>query len=113
MNDKKVSMIVFIFVFVVAMFSIVFLFSEISSTGKTVHSYQKSYEYGLNGDNSQIDKKPGYINKQTFTGEKRRGCPAGFVEITSAQKAQRYEFMGRKIYKMEDVYCWDNSNWFS
>jgi len=136
MNEKNFSMVVMAFVFVVAIPSVVFLFSDsFNSTGEAqlhispqgvAYAYQKEFQYGPdNGVKVPIYDENGNViyheeqvrtdqksatpyYSETFTGM-RQGCPQGYMAL-NYNEASQYISKGRHVLKFGDQYCWKPKN---
>ena len=135
MEEKKFSLIVMAFVFIVAVPSMVFLFSDtFNATGEAqlyispqgmAYAYQKDFQYGpregvdvplydaqgnLISYEKRVHTKTGQKKRQpyyeeTYTGMKQKGCPPGYFKLNQ-NKAAQYESMGRNVERFGDQLCW-------
>ena len=136
MDDKKFSLFVLVFVFVVAVPSMVFLFSgNGGSTGEAsqelvlgpggiAYPYQKTYQYGpqtgveipIYDDKGnfvryekRVHTKTGQAIFRPYYEQTYSGEKSGCPEgyyRISYNEAAAYNSMGKKVEKFGDEYCW-------
>ncbi len=95
MDEKKLSMLVIAFVFIVAISSVVFMFSDAESSGRAV----AAYPVVLGMEKNLPDTSGSYAAQQNWQ------CPAGSLSLSQKQ-AKMYLDAGRNVERYGDVYCY-------